>query len=110
MIDYKLTINTDDNNSTYVWSANKSYLGRLLYETCIEDMVVVGEKAIISKHITSFEISKIKYLDEKYDDKIPSIEIEYKDNDLLKIIKEFVDTYKKIKEEEKNNVSEIQEL
>ena len=38
MIDYKLTINTDDNNSTYVWSANKSYLGRLLYETCIEDM------------------------------------------------------------------------
>jgi hypothetical protein len=111
--DYKLTINTDNGEAIYIWKPNKEDIGKIIYEIMMqEDFIVVDKKVVICSHITTFEISEVRYLDELYDGKIHTIESEYKDVALLTMIKVCITAYKEIKEEkDKKEVkkSEVQE-
>jgi DNA-binding cell septation regulator SpoVG len=111
--DYKLTINMDSGESYYIWKPNKEDIGKIIYEIMMqEDFIVVNKKVVICSHISSFEISDVRYLDERYDDRIHPIESDYKDVALLTMIKVCITAYKEIKEEkDKKEVkkSEVQE-
>jgi len=107
--DYKLTINTDNGESIYIWKTNKEDIGKIIYEIMMqEDFIVLSNKTVICSHITSFEISDVRYLDEMYDNRIHSIELEYKDAALITMIKDCIKEYTKIKEE-KDGIDEVQE-
>ena len=102
--DYKLTINMDSGESYYIWKPNKEDIGKIIYEIMMqEDFIIISNKAVICNHIASFEISDVRYLDEMYDDRIHSIESEYKDVALITMIKDCIKEYTKIKEEDKEN-------
>jgi DNA-binding cell septation regulator SpoVG len=107
--DYKLTINMDSGESYYIWKPNKEDIGKIIYEIMMqEDFIIISNKAVICNHISSFEISDVRYLDEMYDDRIHPIESDYKDVALITMIKDCIKEYTKIKEE-KDGIDEVQE-